>query len=323
MIQLRKHPRLGLTCLLVVAAAAALVVRLGFDAGANAAGPAPAGAAAKQAGEADEKAIRATADAFVKAFNAADAKAVGALWAPDAEYTDESGESIQGRDAIENEYVDLFKQAPGAMMTVNIESLRFLGPELAIEKGIARVKSPGGLGDTAARYTVVHAKRDGKWIMILGRDAPYVPATNEDYLKDLEWVIGDWAPEAKDLPLRLHFEWMAQRNFIKNTYTVTKDGQSTLTGGQIVGWDPRLGRIVSWHFDAQGGFGRDVWTKDGSKWVVEATGVLRDGSESTAVNILTQIDANSSTWQSVKRTLDGVSLPDVPPVKLVRVQPGK
>jgi uncharacterized protein (TIGR02246 family) len=319
--------RIGLLVAVCVAVASGAAVWLscGPLEGAQAADSPAKGAtaAAKQSNEADEKAIRATADAFIRAFNAADAKAVGALWASDAEYTDESGQSFQGRATIEKLYADAFKQAPGAMMTINIESVRFLAPELAIEKGIARVKSPGGLGDTAARYTVVHAKRDGKWIMVFGRDAPYVAASNEDYLKDLEWAIGDWAPEAKDLPLRLHFEWMAQRNFIKNTYTVAKDGQSTLTGGQIVGWDPKLGQIVSWHFDAQGGFGRDVWTKDGSKWVIEATGVLRDGSESTAVNIVTPIDANSFTWQSVKRTLDGVALPDVPPVKLVRVQSSK
>ena len=288
-----------------------------------AAKPRAATAAGNPAAEREEKAIRAAADEFVKAFNAADAKAIGALWAPDAEYVDESGESFQGRAAIEKLYAELFQQHLGAMMTVKIESIRLLGPDVALEKGVARVKSPGGLADTAARYTVVHSKRDGKWIMVFGRDAPYVPASNEDYLKDLEWLVGDWIPEAKDQPLRLHFEWMAQRNFIKNTYTVTKDGQSTLTGGQIIGWNPKLGRIVSWHFDAQGGFGQDVWTKDGSNWVMEATGVLRDGSESTSVNIATPIDANSFTWQSIKRTLDGVSLPDTPPVKIVRVPQSK
>jgi hypothetical protein len=208
------------------------------------------------------------------------------------------------------------------MVTVKIESIRLLGPDVALEKGLARVNSPGGIADMAARYTVVHAKRDGKWSMAFGRDAPYVPATNEDYLKDLEWVIGDWAPEAKDQPLRLHFEWMAQKNFIKNTYTVIKDGQPTLTGGQIIGWHPKLGRIVSWHFDAQGGFGEDVWVKDGAKWVIEATGVLRDGSESTSVNTITPIDANSFLWQSIQRTLDGVALPETSPVKLVRVPAG-
>jgi uncharacterized protein (TIGR02246 family) len=321
----RRQIRFVVPALLALGAGVTWFVPCGFAEESKAVGAAAASetAASKPSSAADEKAIRVTADAFVKAFNAADAKAIAALWATDAEYTDESGQSFQGRAAIEKEYADAFKQHRGAIMTVKIESIRFLGPELGIEKGVAWVKSPGGLADTAARYTVVHARRDGKWTMVLGRDAPYVPVSNEDYLKGVEWLIGDWTPEAKNQPLRLHFEWMAQRNFIKNTYTVVKDGQSTLTGAQIIGWDPKLGRIVSWHFDAQGGFGKDVWMRDGSKWVIEATGVLRDGSESTSVNIATPIDANSFTWQSVNRTLDGVSLPNVPPVKIVRAHSGK
>ncbi len=277
----------------------------------------------RPATETDEKAIRATADAFVKAFNAGDAKAIGALWAPDAEYTDESGQSIHGRAAIENEYADLFKEHPGATMTVTIESIRFLGADSAVEKGVAKVRAPNAEATTGARYTVVHAKRDGKWTMVVGRDDRYVPESNEDYLKGIAWLIGDWTPDAKDRPLLIHFEWMAQKNFIKNTFTLTKDGQATLTGGQIIGWNPKLGRIVSWHFGANGGFGSDVWTKDGSKWVIEASSVARDGAEGESVNILTPIDANSFTWQSVNRSLDGVRLPDVPPVKIVRVKPGK
>jgi uncharacterized protein (TIGR02246 family) len=325
MYQHWKQVRLSVAGFLVLATGVALVAHAGCF-GVVQADDAPAGSAAVSAtvgSQADEKAIRATAEDFLAAFNAADAKAVGALWAADAEYTDESGKSYQGRAAIEKEYAEFFKEHHGATMTVTIESVRFLGPNIAVEKGIAKVKLPSADAPLGSRYTVVHARRDGKWIMVVGRDAPYVPGSNEDYLKDLEWVIGDWAIDAKDRPLRLHFEWMAQRNFIKNTYILTKDGKETLTGGQIIGWNPKLGRIVSWHFDAQGGFGDDVWTKDGSKWVIEATGVFRDGSESAAVNMVTPIDANSFTWQSVKRTLDGVSLPDIKPVKIVRVQSGK
>ena len=201
----------------------------------------------------------------------------------------------------------MFKEHRGATMTVTIESIRFLGPDIAVEKGVAKVKLPGAdapigsalhRGPCPARRQVDHGCRARR---------PLRAGLNGDYLKDLEWLIGDWKVEAKDRPLLLHFEWMAQRNFIKNTYMVTKDGKSTLTGGQIIGWNPKLGRIVSWHFDAEGGFGNDVWTKDGSKWVIEARGVFRDGSESTAVNVLTPIDANSFTWQSLERTLDGVS----------------
>ena len=162
---------------LAVAVAAALAFRCGFVNRAQAADSATVTPTASTTSQhtADEQAIRATADEFVKAFNAADAKAVGALWAPDAEYIDESGQSFQGREVIEKEYAAAFKQHPGAIMTVKIESIRFLGPDIAHEKGVARVKSPGGIADMAARYTVVHAKRDGKWLMVLGRDAPYVP----------------------------------------------------------------------------------------------------------------------------------------------------
>lgn len=269
---------------------------------------------------ADEKAIRATGEEYVKAFNAGDPKAAAALWAPDAEYTDEDGTSYHGRDEILKLYTDFFKADPGDTINLNIESIRFLGPDIAVEKGIATVKSPTQETPTGARYTVVHARRDGKWIMVVGRDSPYTPGSNADYLKDLDWVIGEWKAEGSAQNLQAKFEWMAQKNFIKNTYSVTKDGQETFAGGQIIGWDPRVDKIVSWHFDPQGGFGHDVWTKDGSKWVIEAMGVFRNGSQSTAVNIVTPIDANNFTWQSVQRTLDGVRLPDMPPVKVTRVQ---
>ncbi len=93
-----KQVRLDVAVLLVLAAGVALSARYGLLDGAQAADPAAASPAAspKLGNEADEKAIRATADDFVKAFNAGDAKAVGALWATDAEYTDESGQSFQG-----------------------------------------------------------------------------------------------------------------------------------------------------------------------------------------------------------------------------------
>lgn len=320
MTQRWKRPQFFTAAFLVLGASIALRIPNGLIAPAQAADPVAASAPGGGAGNAaDEKAIRATADAFVKAFNAGDAKGIGALWATDAEYTDESGKSLHGRADIEKEYAELFKAQPGLTMTVAVDSIRFLGPDIAIEKGIAKVKSAAEKTDSSARYTVVHAKRDGKWVMVVGRDAPYVSASNEDYLKDLEWLIGEWRPEAKDAPLRIKFEWMAQRNFIKNTYLTVKDGKATMTGAQIIGWNPKLGRIVSWHFDAQGGFGNDVWTKDGAKWVIEASGIFRNGSESAAVNVLTPIDAKGFTWQSLNRTLDGVVLPNTAPVKMVKV----
>ena len=49
---------------------------------------------------------------FTLAFNKGDAKAIAALWTGDCEYTDETGRSIQGRDAIEKEYAAFFAEHP-------------------------------------------------------------------------------------------------------------------------------------------------------------------------------------------------------------------
>jgi uncharacterized protein (TIGR02246 family) len=281
--------------------------------------PSPAKTAAVQSSrDADEKAFRATADEFVKAFNAGDAKTIGAQWSTDAVYTDESGQVIHGRDAIEKQYAQLFKDHPGATVTLFIDSFRFFGPDTAVEKGIAKVKAPGNKTSSAARYNVVHARRDGKWIMVAGHDVPYVSDLDDDHLRDLEWLIGQWKPEVKDAGPEMKFEWMGGRNFIKNTYTTMKDGKATLGGGQIIGWNPKLAQIVSWHFDPQGGYGNDVWTKDGNKWVIEATATLHEGSDASAVNTVTKTGPNDFTWQSTNRSLDGVHLPDAPPVKMVR-----
>ncbi len=321
-----KQTRLAFAILLAFGAGVALTARFGAFKNAKADEPSPASpllAGPTSVGNpADEKAIRGTADDFVTAFNAGDAKAIGALWATDAQYTDESGLVFQGRAAIENEYAELFKAHSGATIAVTIESVRFLGPEIAIEKGIAKVKA-GADPETAARYTVVHAKRDGKWTMVVGRDNPYVEVANGDYLKDLAWLIGEWSAGSNERGLRIKFEWIAQKNFIKSTFIAVKDGQETMTGAQVIGWNPKLGHIVSWHFDAQGGFGNDAWTKEGSNWTVEARGVLRDGSESSSVNILAPIDADSFMWQSEQRTLDGVRLPDAAPIKVTRMEAAK
>jgi uncharacterized protein (TIGR02246 family) len=282
--------------------------------------PSVSGTAAQSSHDADEKAFRATADEFVKAFNAGDAKTIGAQWSTDAAYIDESGQVFHGRDAIQKEYAQLFKEHPGATVALFIDSFRFFGPDAAVERGIAKVKLAGEKTSSAARYNVVHARRDGKWIMVAGHDIPYVSDLDDDHLKDLEWLIGQWKPEDANAGPAMKFEWMGGRNFIKNTYTTSQNGQTTLSGGQIIGWNPKLAKIVSWRFDPAGGFGNDVWTKDGNKWTTNATATLHEGSDATAVNTITKTDGDHFTWQSTDQTLDGVHLPDAAPVKMVRVQ---
>ena len=48
----------------------------------------------------DQQAIQQAVTAYCDAFNRGDIQAIASYWAPDAEYTDESGTTHKGRDAI-------------------------------------------------------------------------------------------------------------------------------------------------------------------------------------------------------------------------------
>jgi len=313
----RKWRRLVGPGLLAVAMASQAAILAGVS---HAAAAQSQSSPAKAESASEETSIRALAESFTKAFNEGNARAVAALWADDADYTDEAGRTLHGRDAIEKAFGQLFAGRPGLKATVTVDSIRLLSPDVAIEKGVTRVAPADGGPASAARYTLVLVKRNAQWLIASGRDCPHVATSSQERLKDLEWIIGQWAAAGQSRSVQLKAEWLNQKNFIRRTYTVTEGGRAGQSGTQIIGWDPRLGRMVSWHFDADGGFGHEVWIRDGARWVIEATGVLPDGSQSTALNILIPLDNKSFTWQSVRRRLEGVSLPDTPTVTVTRVE---
>jgi uncharacterized protein (TIGR02246 family) len=274
--------------------------------------------AANPARAEDEKAIRKITEAFTNAFNAGDAKAVATLWAPEGELADVHGEVFRGRDAIEKMYGLQFSNAKGSKIKIAIDSIRFAGKETAIEAGTASVIPVDGHAVTAGRFTVVYVNSDRKWLMESVHESPFTSNSNYENLSDIEWMIGTWTANPPGSSVELKCEWVANRNFIHCTQS-TKNGESVVgTSTQIIGWDPLHGRIRSWNFDSEGGFGSQLWTKDGKRWVLEATGVRRDSTVTEAANIITPVDGSTFTWQSVRRRVNGVEVADTVAIKAVR-----
>src|SRR5208337_4620261 len=89
-------------------------------------------------------------------------------------------------------------------------------------------------------------------------------------------------------------------------------------GTEIIGWDPRANRIRSWVFDSDGGFGENVWVHDGNRWLIKYSGTLADGSEASATQILTKVDATTATLQSRDRIVNGAAQADIPETELKR-----
>ena len=269
----------------------------------------------------DKAAIQKNAEAFVEAFHKGDAKALAAFWTPDGDYTTLTGKHMKGREEIEKAFEEFFKQNKDLKLGIDSESLRFVTPDVAVEDGTTAVVSADGGPPSRARYTIVHVKKDGQWAMSSVRDAAYAPATNQANLHALEWIIGDWVDDAEKGEIaRVSFEWSENQGFIVSTFATTFKNVTLGGGTQWIGWDPVGKNIRSWTFDSNGGFGEGSWTKDGDKWVVKSNSVLPDGKKVTATSIVKQVDADTVTWQSTDRTLDGKALPEIKEIKMKRVK---
>ena len=269
----------------------------------------------------DEAALKKRAEAFIAAFDKGDAKAVAAFWTADGDYVDETGRHMKGRDEIEKAFTDFFSENKGLKVQIQTESLRFVTPDVAVEDGITSVAEPDGAPPSRARYTVVHVKKDGQWMLSSVRDSPYAPPSNYEHLKDLEWMVGDWAADGENGPVaHISFEWSEGQNFILGTFAATFKNIALSEGTQRIGWDPIQKEIRSWTFGEDGAFGHGAWSKDGDRWVVKTELVLPDGKKIAATNVVTRVDADTVSWQSKDRTVDGKPSPDVKEVKMKRVK---
>ena len=269
---------------------------------------------------ADEATIRANANKFVEAYNRRDSKTMASMWSPEAVYMDPTtGEGVVGREAIAKQFDFTFAGAEDAKLAVTVDSIEFVSPNVAIEKGTAAV-TYADFDPEKTSYTAVHVKRDGQWLLdrVSEAEIPPPPPSNYEHLKELEWMIGSWVDEDAAVTIQTDCEWTKNRNFITRSFAVVIGDQVDKSGMQIIGWDPAARQIRSWVFDSDGGFSDGKWTRKGNRWLVQQSGTLPDGGKSSALNIFTQVNGDSFTWQSINRDADGEVLPNVEEVLIVR-----
>jgi uncharacterized protein (TIGR02246 family) len=280
-----------------------------------------AASASGPARQQDEKAIRAAVEAFAKAYNAGEAKTIVSLFVADGEIVSEEGQSTQGREGIRQVFAAIFQQHPKTHMDLAVGSIRFVGPALAVEDGMATVIHASDEPAQRGPYTMVHVLRDGQWLMASSRDLPDEAATPEEQLKQLQWMIGDWVDESPDALVVTSYRWTDNQCYILSEFKVQISGRPVMTGSQRIGWDPLAKKIHSWVFDSEGGFGEGIWTRDGNRWIVKMNGVTRDGKIASATNITTRVSRDRMTWQSRDRIVGGDKTPDIEEIPITRKPP--
>jgi uncharacterized protein (TIGR02246 family) len=312
----RKRIILSLAGLALVLGAVALCNPLGREAHAQGDDDVAARQRAKGKGQdADRAAISKVARSFAAAFESGDAKAVAAHWTENGEYIADDGTTIRGRTAIENEYADLFaKKKAAAKVEIDLDSIRFPSRDTAIEEGHFKVRY-GKDTAVSSKYTILHVRENGKWLMAVVREWPGDGAS----LRDLDWLIGTWTAKRDDTEITTKYAWWGEKSFIRMEITI-KDKTQTTKGFQMIGKDASTGQLRSWTFDPDGSFGEATWSREGKKWVLDSAAVMSGGDIHTATNIFTPLDENTFTWQSVRRTVGDADAPDIGPVRVTRVK---
>jgi uncharacterized protein (TIGR02246 family) len=270
----------------------------------------------------DEAAIRKNAASYAAAFTRGDAKALAELWSPDAVYIDpDTDKKIVGRPAIEKYFAAFFKDVKGGKLTLEVESVKFVSTNVAVEQGTAVFV--GAKKDPAKnRYTAIHIRRDGKWLIdrVSDADDPPVVVSNYDKLKDLEWLVGSWVDKGDkdDVVIESTCKWSKNQNFLVRTFSIKIADKIDNSGVQIIGWDATAKKIRSWVFDSDGGFGEGIWTKKGKAWHVQMRDTLINGQRASSVAIITPTGKDSFTSESVDRQVGGRLAPSIAPVTIVR-----
>jgi uncharacterized protein (TIGR02246 family) len=266
----------------------------------------------------ESSAIRASIKSYVEAYNQGDAKAVAAHWSDEGEWISPAGERFAGKEAIESALKTLFEESKGTTIAVNEPQIRMVSDDVAIEEGSVIVSSPDALPSQSS-YLAVHVKKGGQWKLDSVRETeiPELPARSAE-LEELSWLVGEWRDEDPEASSEATVAWAKNKTFLTYSFKVAMPDADELEGTQIIGWDPAAGVIRSWMFDSDGGFGEGVWSRKGDSWVVNFSQTLPDGGTAAATNVYTLVDANTFTWKSVGRSVDGELQENVEGVKIVR-----
>jgi uncharacterized protein (TIGR02246 family) len=270
---------------------------------------------------ADERAVRASAESFARAYNAGDARALAAQFAPEAVVVEADGSRYRGREAIESEFAESFRTEPGVKIALSIDSIRFPSPDVALEEGRSTLTAASGGAPLYRRYSVVHVKQDGKWLLDSVREEDEPMVRPHDRLKVLEWMLGEWTDEGSEGLGRTVVAWSKDGNYLLRTLTVHVRGEGVATISQRIGWDPLTKQIKSWEFGSDGGHGEGLWTRDGARWIIKHTGVTPDGRTGSATHVLALEKPNRVRWTSIDRIVGGAAVPDEPPFTMVRTPP--
>ncbi|TWU41022.1 hypothetical protein [Novipirellula artificiosorum] len=155
-------------------------------------------------------------------------------------------------------------------------------------------------------------------------------------LKAMEFFIGDWEatttvqedgldlgdlyqPGATENRYETWY-WIEDKNYIGVKFGGEIDGKEAHTGFEMVGVDPKSGKVVHWLFSKLGGSGTGTWKIGPKELRLNWNYRTAAGNFLKGVAYHKVVDEDTYTWQIRDMTEDGKKLADTPVVTLHRVK---
>lgn len=255
---------------------------------------------------------KAAAD-FIVAFNNKDAAAIAGLFTEQGEITDiEAQDVTTGREEIKAHYEEIFADKDTAAVALEVDSVRLVGADLAIEDGTVHFTFPGD--DFPARsktYTAVLRKNEGGvWQIASTRSLRDVTSAAGHLAALAHQLKGDWTCQKEDTRFDIAFGWDDSGQFVTGELLVTKADAKPLTSTLRFGWDAVHKTITCWTFDNAGGFAKADWTPVDDIWQVRTEGTTAEGESMSANQSLAFEGKDTFIWSGKDRLIDGESQPE-------------
>ncbi|MCC9605052.1 SgcJ/EcaC family oxidoreductase [Blastopirellula sp. JC733] len=263
---------------------------------------------------------------YVAAFNDGDCDRLAAHWAKNAEYLCRTtGAKAVGRDEIRRQFAEVCEQADMPKLSIEVDSIRFVKPDVAIEEGVARISHEGEEPELFS-YTAIHVKEENQWKLDsvhethVANQMSSEPTVSEarQRLAPLEWLVGRWVDNSEGSIVETTTRWAKNETFLIRSFKVYVSDVIDLEGTEVIGWDPTTQQLRGWVFDSDGGFANELWYEEDGRWFIRATGTLPDGRTASSLRVMHRTADDKYESHSMGRSVDGELLPDVGPFHVVR-----
>lgn len=144
------------------------------------------------------------------------------------------------------------------------------------------------------------------------------PSASLEHMQELNWLVGTWVDKDRHYVTSNVISWNSSKTMLTQKFSVQNENKKQFDGQQIIAWDPARKQIRSWIFDSNGGMGESIWYRHDDSWIADTVFTMADGRRASAVHVYTKVDANTYTFASENRDIDGHMLPNIGPFTFER-----